>query len=137
MLELVDMPGTSQICRICRLGTSNPKQVGGGFRGPFCVPTEGVLKLLFGDQFGMVGGPLRIKPTPMKYLPQKKKMCPSWRVTSKISTSLNFQDATGKVDYMIDRHDDVVWRLGKYIGFCIHIPEENDHVVAAEGSVDT
>ena len=42
MMELVDMSGRSPILRICRLGTSNPKQVAGDFRGPFCASTVGV-----------------------------------------------------------------------------------------------
>ena len=55
------MPGRSTIWRICRLWTFNPKWGGGGFRGPFCAPTEGVPKCWFGDQFCLVGGPLRKK----------------------------------------------------------------------------
>ena len=62
-MELVNMPGMSQICRIYRLGTSNPELVGDGFRDPFCVPTEGVLKIPFGDQYCMGGGPLKKKVT--------------------------------------------------------------------------
>ena len=75
MVELVDMPGMSQICRICRLGTFNLKRVGGGFRGPFCVPTEGVLKIPFGGQFCMGGDPLRGKKYPVRvqaqYMPTR------------------------------------------------------------------
>ena len=55
MMELVDMPGMSPICRICRLGTFNPKHAGGVFRGLFCVPTEGVPKIWF-DGFSYMGG---------------------------------------------------------------------------------
>ena len=51
MMELVDTPGRSTIFRICRLWTYNPKQAGGGFRGPFCDPTEGILKFWVGELF--------------------------------------------------------------------------------------
>ena len=45
------MPGRSIILRICRLSAFNPKQVVGGFRGPFCDPIEEVLKFLVGNLF--------------------------------------------------------------------------------------
>ena len=51
MMELVVMPWTSPMGRIRRLGTSNPKQVRGGFRGPFCMPNEEVPKCWFGELF--------------------------------------------------------------------------------------
>ena len=51
MEQLVDMPGMSPLGSISRLGTWHLKRVGGGFRVPFCDPTEGVLKFLFGDVF--------------------------------------------------------------------------------------
>ena len=44
MMKVVDMLGRFPIFRISRLGTSNPKQVGGGFKGPFCALTVGVPK---------------------------------------------------------------------------------------------
>ena len=63
VMELVDLLDMSPICRICRFETSNPQQVGGGFRGLFCVRTEGVPKFWFDDLFCMGGDPLRKKPT--------------------------------------------------------------------------
>ena len=45
MVELVDIPGMFPMFRICRLGTSNPKQVGRGFRGQICDPKLGVPKI--------------------------------------------------------------------------------------------
>ena len=60
MMELVDMvPGMSPLGSISRLGTCHLKRVEGVFRVPFCDPTEGVLKFLFGDVFCMGGDPLR------------------------------------------------------------------------------
>ena len=37
MMELTDMPGRSILGNISRWRAFNPKQVGGGFRGPFCA----------------------------------------------------------------------------------------------------
>ena len=51
MMALVDISGRSLILIISRLGTSNPKQVGGGFRGSFCASTVGVPKIWFDDLF--------------------------------------------------------------------------------------
>ena len=61
MMELVDMPGMSPVLRICRLGTSNPKQIAGFFRGPFCVSTLRVLNFWVGEHFCTWGGPLKKK----------------------------------------------------------------------------
>ena len=48
------------------IGDMPPKksQVRGGFRVPFCDPTEGILKFLFGDVFCMRGDPLKKKTDP-------------------------------------------------------------------------
>ena len=59
MMELVDMPGRTILVSVSRLWTCHLKRVGGGFRVPFCDPTEGVLKFSFGDVFCMGGDPLR------------------------------------------------------------------------------
>ena len=65
MLELVDMLGRSIlgiIPRLCvSLWTCHLKRDGGCFRVPFCDPTEGILKFLFGDIFYMRGDPLKEK----------------------------------------------------------------------------
>ena len=61
MMGLVDMPGRSPPGSISRLGTCHLKRVGGDFRVPFCVPTEGVFEFLFGDVFCMRGSPLKKK----------------------------------------------------------------------------
>ena len=60
------MPGRSILVSISILWTFNPKQVAGGFRGPFCDPTEGVLKFLVGEYFCMGGDPLK-KKGPLGY----------------------------------------------------------------------
>ena len=74
-----DMPGMSQICRICRLGTSNPKRVGGGFRGPFCVPTDGVLKISFGDQYCKYGRwPTQEKTYPVHHMGHQPTTSSLW-----------------------------------------------------------
>ena len=62
-MELVDIPGMSPIFRICRLGTCNQKNTKVDLRDPNRVLKIGPPKIWVGDQFGMVGGPLRIKPT--------------------------------------------------------------------------
>ena len=56
MMELIDMPGMSPICRICRLGTFNIKQAGGVFRGRFSYPKLGVPIFWFGEYFCMGAG---------------------------------------------------------------------------------
>ena len=61
MMELVDMPGRSILVSVSRLWTCHLKRVGGGFRVPFCDPTEGVLEFSFGDVFCMGDDPLRKK----------------------------------------------------------------------------
>ena len=53
------MPGRTILVSVSRLWTCHLKRVGGGFRVPFCDPTEGVLKFSFGDVFCMGGDPLR------------------------------------------------------------------------------
>ena len=63
MMELVDMPGMSPLGSVSRLGACHLKRVRGGFRVPFCDPTEGVLEFPFGDVFCMRGGPIRKKDT--------------------------------------------------------------------------
>ena len=55
------MPGVSPICRICRLGASNPKQARGGFRDQFCDPKLGVPNIWFGEYFCMGAGRAREK----------------------------------------------------------------------------
>ena len=51
MVELVDMPGRSIILSIFRLWSCRLKRVGEGFRVLFFDPTEGILKISFGDFF--------------------------------------------------------------------------------------
>ena len=68
MMELVDMPGRSILVSISRLWISNPKQVAGDCRGPFCDPTEGVLKCWVDGHVYMWGGPLK-KKLPYAALP--------------------------------------------------------------------
>ena len=55
-MEWAEIPGMSPICRIFRLRTLNPKQVGGVFRGTFCVPKEEIPTFWFGNLFSMRGG---------------------------------------------------------------------------------
>ena len=64
MMELVDIPGRSQIFRICRFGTCNQKNTKVDLRDPNRVLKIGPPKIWVGDQFGMVGDPLRKKTTP-------------------------------------------------------------------------
>ena len=63
MLELVDIPGRFILDSISRLWTCHLKRVRGGFRVPFCDPTEGILNFLFGDIFCMRDDPLKEKTT--------------------------------------------------------------------------
>ena len=61
MMELLD--SMSQIFRICRFGTCNQKNTKVDLRDTNHVLKIGSSKMWVGDQFGMVGGRLRIKPT--------------------------------------------------------------------------
>ena len=65
-MELVDMPGISAICRIGRLGISNPKQARGDLRGTFCVPKEGIPKFWFCDFFVWEVAHSREKSPPLR-----------------------------------------------------------------------
>ena len=64
MMELVDIPGMSQIFRIYIFGTCNQKNTKVDLRDPNCGLKNGPPKIWVGGQFGMVGGPLRKKTTP-------------------------------------------------------------------------
>ena len=65
MIELVDIPGMSPILRISSLGTCNQKNTKADLRDPYRVLKIGPPKIWVGDQFGMVGGPLKKKNYPV------------------------------------------------------------------------
>ena len=64
MMELLDIPGMSQILRICKFGTCNHKNTKVDLRDPNRVLKIGPPKIWVSDQFSMVGGPLRGKNYP-------------------------------------------------------------------------
>ena len=87
MMELIDMSSRSTICRICRLGPSNSNKIGGGFRGPFCDPTVGMLKIWFGELF-VWRWPTQDKNSPTTS-PQIKIFWPRRHLPALIATELS------------------------------------------------
>ena len=57
MMELVNIPWRSPICRIYRLGTSNLENIKVIQNSPLCDPMVGVSKHWIGEDYCMVGGP--------------------------------------------------------------------------------